>query len=234
MEEANSNEACYLCGRQLRSFKLAAGESPPSDFRTRDHVPPEGLFLPPKPDNLLRVPCCFECNNQNSGFDERLRIAASMPFDRNEAGQRILDEKVLGGTMAKGRQFQFVTNLLAAMRNTPEGPNLVRVRMDAREFQKGMIRITKGLLFRLHPGFSYQNARFDVVGISPKRSDEQLRLMAMLKQGVYFERGPKVFQCWRHVDRARGAGVWMLIFYECFGFFVWHTNDEAGFGSNKG
>lgn len=231
IDKSKSIEVCYLCGRQLRSFKLAAGEKPPPDFKTRDHVPPEGLFLPPKPDDLFVVPCCFECNNQYSGFDERLRIAASMPFDRNQAGQSILNEKVLGGTLAKGRQMQFMEKLLAGMKDAPEYPNLVNFRMEAHEFQKGMIRIVKGLLFCLHPGFKYERAKFDVVDIQPKPFDEQLKIMAMLKQATYFERGERVFQCWRHIDEARGAGAWMLIFYECFGFFVWHSNDATACGS---
>jgi hypothetical protein len=233
MELSKTRERCYLCGKPLQSYRLRAGERPPSDLRTRDHVPPEGLFLPPKPSDLFVVPCCFGCNNQHSGFDERLRIVATMPFDRNQTGQRILEDKVLGGTLAKGRQMLFMQKLLAGMKDTAEHRDLLRVRMEAREFHSGMIRITKGLLFCLYPGFNYEKAHFEVIDIRPKPFHEHLRLMTMLKQAAYFERGQRAFQCWRHVEEARGAGAWMLIFYECFGFFVWHTNDEAALGSAK-
>ena len=96
--------------------------------------------------------------------------------------------------------------------------------MDAHEFQQGMIRITKGLLYALHPGFDYHKSKFNVISIHPKPFDEQLKLMAMLKRAEHFERGQGAFQCWRHVDQAKGGGAWMLVFYECFGFFVFHTN----------
>jgi len=72
------------------------------------------------------------------------------------------------------------------MKDVAGRSDLVRVRTDAREFHEGMIRITKGLLFCLHPGFDYQKARFDVVDISPEPFDAQLQLMAMLKQAGTF------------------------------------------------
>lgn len=222
-------ELCYLCGIQVRSYSLSAGEKPSANFRTRDHVPPSGLFPSPKPSNLIAVPCCFHCNNQHSGFDERLRLVASSPFDRNQVGQKILEDEVLGGTLTKGRQMKFVEELLTSMRPTSEHPDLIRVRIDAHEFQQGMIRITKGLLYALHPGFNYHRAKFTVIHIHPKPFDEQLMLMATLKQAQHFERGERVFQCWRRVDEAKDVGAWMLVFYECFGCFVFHTN-RSGLG----
>jgi hypothetical protein len=220
-----SHEYCYLCGIQLCSHSVHAGEIPPPNHKTRDHVPPTGLFPTPRPDNLITVPCCFSCNNQHSEFDERLRIIASTPFDRNTAGEAILNEKVLHGTLKKGRQMQFVKNLLTSMQPVAGDHHLVYLPIDARDFKLGMIRITKGLLHALHPRFDYRNSKFDAIDIQPNPSREQLQLMAMLKQSQYFERGQKTFQCWRHVDEVNTGGAWMLVFYECFGFFVFHTNE---------
>lgn len=219
-----TREHCYLCGIPVQRYSLRAGEKPPPDFRTRDHVPPSGLFPSPKPSNLIAVPCCFRCNNEHSGFDERLRIVASTPFDRNKVGQKILEDQVVGGTLAKGRQMKFFAKLLASMQPAAEHPDLIRVRMDAREFEQGMIRITKGLLFVLYPRFDYHRSKFYVIDIHPKPFDEQLRLIAMLRQAKHFERGQGAFECWHHVDEAKGGGAWMLVFYECFGFFVLHAN----------
>jgi hypothetical protein len=227
-------ERCYLCDVPLRDYTLRAGEKPPSDSKTADHVPPKGLFPSPKPDNLFTVPCCFRCNNQHSGFDERLRIVASIPFDRNQVGQQILEDKVVGGTMAKQRQRAFFASLLNSMTATAEHPSLVRVRVQANEFNDGIIRITKGLLCHLHPGVDYRKDRFDVIAIDPKPFDEQLKVMAMLKQASTFELGQRAFKCWHHVDEAKGGGAWMLVFYECFGFFVFHTNKIEQERSERG
>lgn len=218
-------EHCYLCGAPVRRYSLQAGEMPPPDSMARDHVPPAGLFPSPKPSNLIAVPCCFRCNNQHSGFDDRLRIVASTPFDRNQVGQRILEEKVLPGTLAKGHQTRFVEKLLASMQPTKGRPDLISLKIDAREFQLGMIRITKGLLFALYPRFDYRKSTFCVADISPKPSGAQMNIMTMLMRAQYFERGQRVFRCWHHVEEVRGAGAWMLVFYECFGFFVFHSNN---------
>jgi hypothetical protein len=223
--DALPHQHCYLCGRSIRAYALNAGERPPPDALSEDHVPPKGLFPSPRPDNLVKIPCCFECNNQHSGFDERLRMVASMPFDRNKAGEWIANKAVIERTLKKGRQMEFVGRMMNAMEPMPEHPDLLRVRMDATEFREGMIRITKGLLFVLHPNLNYLNSKFFAMDITPNAFDEQLRTMGLLKnQGDFFERGNGVFKSWRHVDEARGGGMWMLLFYECFGFFVSHTN----------
>ena len=109
------------------------------------------------------------------------------------------------------------------MRAVPERPELVRARVDSQEFKDGMIRITKGLLFVLHPNLEYHKSTFRADDIRQKSSDEQRSLMTPLMRGLYLERGQRVFQCWRHVEEPRG-GCWMLVFYECFGYFVSHTN----------
>jgi hypothetical protein len=41
---------------------------------TKDHVPPRGIFAKPRPNNLIKVPSCFPCNNNASDLDERFRV----------------------------------------------------------------------------------------------------------------------------------------------------------------
>lgn len=49
----SSNDKCVYCGK---------------DFpETMDHIPPKSLFPSPRPDNLITVPCCEQCNK---GFEE--------------------------------------------------------------------------------------------------------------------------------------------------------------------
>jgi hypothetical protein len=110
------------------------------------------------------------------------------------------------------------------MRQIPGRDNLVHCRVDASDFTEGMIRITKGLLHQLHPRLDYQSSSFDVVYISPQSSDEQLKVIECLTSGTRFERGDGVFKSWRRVDEVKCWGAWMLIFYDCFGYIVSHTN----------
>lgn len=221
----NPKLRCYLCDVPLNEYKLKPGEHRPADALIPDHVPPEGLFPKPRPDNLIKVPCCFACNNKHSGFDERLRIVAAMPFDRNEVGQKILDEKVVGSTLARERQMRFVEKLVLSMRAVPQRPELIRARVDGQEF-------TKGLLFALHPGLDYHKSTFTALDIRQQSSDGQRSLMTQLMRGHYLERGEGVFKCWRHIEESRKGGAWMLVVYECFGFFVFHTSGNEFGGSN--
>lgn len=41
---------------------------------TKDHIPPKGIFLKPRPSNLIRVPACEECNTGSSDLDERFMV----------------------------------------------------------------------------------------------------------------------------------------------------------------
>jgi hypothetical protein len=44
---------------------------------TADHVPPQNIFLPPRPP-LVTVPSCFACNNGASPDDEKFRTFISL------------------------------------------------------------------------------------------------------------------------------------------------------------
>lgn len=223
MSEGTS-EACYICGRALKRYDLEPGQEQPDDLYTRDHVPPDGLFPKPKPNDLITVPCCRQCNNDCSDFDEQLRIVASMLFDSNSVGRSIFHEKVLEGTMRKQRQFQFLSDILDSMSSKTPDSKMIKFQVDRKVFELGIIRITKGLLKHLHPNFNYFNSAFEVQEIRQQWCEHQLKLMAMLKRSQMCERGNGVFRCWHYLDEAAEAGAWMLVFYDSCGFFVFHSN----------
>jgi hypothetical protein len=56
---AKSGDVCYVCG---------------APATTRDNVPPGGIFLDPKPSNLIRVPACEKHNCDRSKDDEYFRL----------------------------------------------------------------------------------------------------------------------------------------------------------------
>ena len=62
---------------------------------TRDHVPPKGLFAEPRPQNLITVPACKECNggaNLDDEFMQRFAMAQGTETneDANVVGQTVL------------------------------------------------------------------------------------------------------------------------------------------------
>jgi hypothetical protein len=48
---------------------------------TDDHIPPKNLFSKPRPDNLIKVPCCLPCNSGFSKDDEYFRLMVIMRED---------------------------------------------------------------------------------------------------------------------------------------------------------
>lgn len=53
-------ESCAICGERREC--------------TRDHIPPKSIFLPPRPDNLVTVPACKDCNNGSSKDDDSFKM----------------------------------------------------------------------------------------------------------------------------------------------------------------
>lgn len=68
MANRNKNILCCYCGIR--------------DATTRDHVPPKAIFNRPRPDDLITVPSCFECNNQAAPFDEKFKAYLGMHIAR--------------------------------------------------------------------------------------------------------------------------------------------------------
>lgn len=49
---------------------------------TKDHIPPKAIFNKPRPDDLITVPSCFECNNEASKYDEKFKVYLGMHVAR--------------------------------------------------------------------------------------------------------------------------------------------------------
>lgn len=73
---------CAICGE--------------NEATTRDHVPPKSIFPQPRPDHLVTVPACRECNNGASDYDDLFKVFLSMQAsENNEIAKRLFEEKTL-------------------------------------------------------------------------------------------------------------------------------------------
>jgi hypothetical protein len=225
-------DRCYLCGEEL--LDVPSGHDGPllPKHRTRDHIPPQGLFTDPKPSNLIWVSNCNACNGGQSGFDERFRMLVASEISCNPAGKKTMMEKVLGSTMKKARQPKFVTSVVSTMRDvtlqTAAGKKEVSMfstRSD--EVFPGIIRITKGLLRHFYPSYDYRTNEFTVIDIHSATllKDDwplQLKIVRELKTKTPQDgRGNhEEFKFWHKVEATRGA--WLLAFYDAIHFVVLH------------
>ncbi len=73
-------EICAICGQR--------------EATTRDHVPPKAIFPKPRPNNLITVPACSECNNGASDLDDLFKVFLSMQAaENNDIAKQLFEEK---------------------------------------------------------------------------------------------------------------------------------------------
>lgn len=73
-------EVCAICGI--------------NEATTRDHVPPKGIFPKPRPENLITVPACSNCNNGASDLDDLFKVYLSMhAAGESDIARRLFTEK---------------------------------------------------------------------------------------------------------------------------------------------
>jgi hypothetical protein len=73
---------CAICGER--------------DGTTRDHVPPKAIFPKPRPNNLVTVPACLECNNGASDNDDLFKVFLSLQAaGNNEIARKLFQEKTV-------------------------------------------------------------------------------------------------------------------------------------------
>lgn len=129
------------------------GERPAT---TRDHIPPAGIFPKPRPSDLVTVPCCLECNNSGSMWDERFRVYLSLHVARNDPEWQNLLEKNVIPTLNHNRRltreiFESTKNI---MLKTPGGLYLGKVteiRWDSEAHDRVIERTIRGLHYH-HTG----------------------------------------------------------------------------------
>ena len=129
-------KSCYLCGKPL-ARKVD---------RTRDHVPPECIFPSEKPDNLLTLPCCRECNSKYGKLDERMRnyiaiLAATASGDAGDKARRevLRSAKLVADFLEHTRPHPTMTG--------PSGEPRGLFFFDDNELSDWLTRIVKGLYF---------------------------------------------------------------------------------------
>lgn len=201
---------------------------------TREHVPAKGLFEKPRPSNLNRIPCCFNCNNSYSKEDEYFRLAASCLINTNSKGKSVWKNKVLESTLKKGRIQSLIDDLKQTLKprtlDTPFGKmRAVEFAVDAHLVQSVLIRLTKGLLYLTHPEIDRSQLKFEITQI------DQFKLHSIVSSGVHgtfteYSLGEGVYHHWRAISAEDNrCGVWVHLFYGACCFIVAHAPDGHPF-----
>jgi hypothetical protein len=68
---------------------------------SKDHVPPKGVFLPPRPTNTITVWTCQCCNQGTKLDDEYFRLYIASSADPGTEHYRLWKEKVVASTLRR-------------------------------------------------------------------------------------------------------------------------------------
>lgn len=198
---------CYLCG-ETRDL-------------TRDHLPPECMFRPPLPSNLITVPCCRNCNESFKLDDEALMIFTSAHHAVSLDGMWVWKNKALNSLRRSPKLLQNVRKSLLKVPVLEAGTVRIRsgISIPETRVQHVLIRMTKGLLCKFCPNVPYRDLEYEV----EMRIPDQELVNDLYRTMRYDERGNGVFRFWRGVlEEQPTTGLWVYVFYDGMCFSVEH------------
>ena len=182
---------CYLCG---------------APATTRDHIPPEGIFPKPLPENLITVPACLSCNQGKSLDDEYFRVVVAAGSDDAPPSIDLLHQRIIPRMRKKPA---LIIELIKSAEKVEQGHVLSfnRTRMQA-----AIDKIVRGLFFhhtkrRLAVGYVVGDFHYN----SPIRREmeEAITRLPLVKVG-----DGHVFNYSYHLDEeAVSESYWLLRFF---------------------
>ena len=121
---------------------------------TTDHIPPKNLFPSPRPNNLITVPSCKECNQKASKDDEYLRLVLSMRQETSGHPEILKNNEKLRRSLQrpeqKGFRVSFLNSLAVVDSYTPAGIYLGKTsafRVDMKRVNAVIKRIAQGVFY---------------------------------------------------------------------------------------
>lgn len=199
---------------------------------TKDHVPSKLIFPKPRPDNLVTVPACFNCNN-SSGKDEEYFLATFMFSDAgtSEAGKKLWNQK-LNRMYDKniGLRGKIAQNIESAKEiYTPTGIYLGKrmiLNLDEERVYKVIRKIVRGLYYLEYQEVMPVSQDLDCLFIqtqehfdAAKESAGELRSGSKVWDGIFR-------YSHNRIEEGRLGSIWLLEFYNFATFWVVDYNSE--------
>ncbi|GAB5525423.1 MAG: hypothetical protein Roseis2KO_32950 [Roseivirga sp.] len=89
---------------------------------TRDHLPPKGIFVPPRPSNLVTVRACKDCNNGSSKDDEEFMVYLAMHVaGYSKKGEKLFKTALKSLRHNKKLKRQIIRSMKPVNLTTPGG-----------------------------------------------------------------------------------------------------------------
>ncbi len=220
----NDDTQCVYCGQPAT---------------TKDHVPPKGIFPPPRPSSLITVPSCLTCNNTASRDDVYFRTV--LPLIRHVAENP--EAQKLHPTIDRSLQKSESRGFRAYIQNQISKVPLLsasglylgevtQMQVDWSRIESVLQRITKGLFYhhlkrRLPNDHSVDVFSSDTLHLTPEIMNTVLGTLDFVQGRQRYIIGDKVFiYSFRQFQEAPNETFWVLGFFDVkpFWVFTWPPN----------
>ena len=195
-----------------------------------DHIPPKSLFPPPRPENLITVPCCPKCHkefNENDAYFRNYLIFSPQcswhPAARQlkEVGLRSLQDSNVGEP--SNPYIHTVDKFFHTMSHSGLAPGLgTTVTVDDDRIGDAVVRIVVGLFWVENKKYLPDDYEVEVIGSYDTEYSNwpvQQSVHRLLSVVEPVNIGDGVFQYWWSWDKQAPPGEahqsdWLLRFYE--------------------
>jgi len=219
MEGSRQKPICTYCGERIGT--------------TRDHVPPKGLFVRPRP-KLVTVPCCEQCRDSQSLDDEYFLRMVSLKGDTVVSPSATAARESALRSLTKPAKRRFANALLGSIKDltvySPAGLYLgtgTSYDVNLERLCKVIERTTCGLYFhefgqRLPDSHRCKIYAIDGFDLAVPETLAQLRkLWGHAISGERKDFGENVFTYWmRKIDGPEGATTWDFVVYGSVAFLA--------------
>jgi hypothetical protein len=186
------------------------------DATTSDHLPPACLFSRPRPNDLVTVPACFNCNNAASKDDEAFRVFLSAQIGMATPAMRSLWKDGALRTLRHNNRLKrvVVDEAWEVDLQTPSGQSVRKARafaMPVRSFNVVIDRIVRGLYYHHFASILGRRATCRATPLT----DLPQELGPFLQRMSFSSVGGNAF-AYRY-SQASGSpmdSLWLLLFYE--------------------
>jgi hypothetical protein len=203
---------CYICGA--------------TENLTDDHLPPQGFFHPTDAKGLITAPLCNKCHRPLAKDDEIMRMWMSADIKASARGKWIFQNKVLRSTIPRSQKL--LENIQPYLKQIKTGSSSGAIFNIPQSRAIPFIRrLTKGLLYTLHPDYDYFPDYFSVgYELPTQKSFATLKkLTSALSQ---LQRGEDTFKVWHGITTdTRDSGAWVYLFYGAVCFVCMHSKRQT-------
>lgn len=203
---------CAICGRE--------------DDLTKEHIPPKGIFLKPRPKNTITVFTCHCCNQDTKLDDEYFRFWVTAGAHPNTKLSEVWKDKVVGSSFKRSpallRKIQddhkrLIDHHLQDPLKTYDGeivPDELLSRcymVDAKRINRVACKIVKGLYFHHFQTPMPANITFDV-STAPIHI-EILKRVIIARKGLVGGKQGEFIYWFKFANDGNFNSRWVLIFY---------------------